>query len=189
MVNQENDRHLYDVGTLFFVFQEPGDELDGTYHGFRWTQYPDGKYGKVHHVANDTGVYGFSGTYQLDENLARVAPYAEVVITYAGQTPTKRGLNPVKLFKVRTTETEHEIPALEFGNGVPPLPLSDAKPAGAISYTPPPPASQSAMAAQLRASAERVQSGLQRGALVYDAEGRIVDQAGNVIDLLTGEVI
>lgn len=113
----ESKHQRISVGAHQFKFEDVGDYLEGTYLGFRPIVWDDGRPGKIHHVGKDDGVYSFSGTYRLDEELAKVAPYADVTIEYVGQAKTKRGLSPVRLFDITASETIGDIPGLQFGAG------------------------------------------------------------------------
>ena len=97
---------LISVGDLFFQFTTEGDEISGHYLGYQPIVWPDGKPGRTHFINTGEGVYKFTGTFNLDNALDLTAEGAFTVIQYKGNQPTRRGLNPVKIFDVRTTATK-----------------------------------------------------------------------------------
>lgn len=104
-MTQPNNGPLIDVGDLFFQFTREGDTIDGQYLGYQPIVWPDGNPGKQHFIDTGQGVYKFTGTFNLDNSLDMVEPGAYTVITYKGAQPTRRGLNPVKVFTVQTAQT------------------------------------------------------------------------------------
>ena len=97
---------LTDVGDLFFQFTSPGDMLVGNYLGSLPIVWPDGNPGKQHFMQTADGVYKFTGSFNLDNALAMTAEGSYTEITYKGDQPTRRGLNPVRIFGVRTAQTK-----------------------------------------------------------------------------------
>ena len=102
---QQQPQPLIDVGDLFFQFQTVGDTLTGAYLGSQPIVWPDGNPGLQHFMDTGEGVYKFTGSFNLDNGLALVEPGAYTEIVYKGEQPTRRGLNPVKIFGVRTAQT------------------------------------------------------------------------------------
>ena len=109
-MTQPNNQPLTDVGDLFFQFATEGDTLTGAYLGYQPITWPDGNPGRQHYMDTGAGVYKFTGTFNLDASLDMVEPGSYTEIEYKGAQPTRRGLNPVKLFAVRTATTR-QLPA------------------------------------------------------------------------------
>ncbi len=127
-------RQMIDVGDLFYEFKTEGDEIDGRYLGYQPIRWADGSPGRQHFIDTGEGVYKFTGTFNLDASLDMVEPGAYTIIVFKGVQPTRRGLNPVKVFSVQTEKTR-VLPA--------PAPISQPAPAP-ISQPAPAPISQPA---------------------------------------------
>ena len=96
---------MISVGDLFFQFSAEGDSISGHYLGHQPITWPDGKPGRMHFIDTGEGVYKITSTFNLDKDLGLVAEGAFTSITFVRSQPTRRGLNPVKIFDVRTTAT------------------------------------------------------------------------------------
>ena len=125
-MTQPNDGQLIDVGDLFYQFTTPGDSLTGNYLGYQPIVWPDGNPGRQHFIDTGEGVYKFTGTFNLDNSLDMVQTGAYTEIVFKGEQPTRRGLNPVKVFGVRTAATKQlptvaqqaALPGMERAVGV-----------------------------------------------------------------------
>ena len=102
---QQQRPAMVSVGDLFFQFTTEGDMLAGNYLGSQPLVWPDGKPGQQHYIDTGEGVYKFTGTFNLDSSLTMVEPGAYTEIVFMGVQPTRRGLNPVKIFRVETAKT------------------------------------------------------------------------------------
>ena len=125
MVPQNQNTGLISVGESFVQFLNVGDMVVGDYLGSQPIRYADGSYGQQHFINTpDGGVTKFLGSYNLDIGLGMVQPGAYTEITYIGEEPTRRGLNPVRKFKIEAAAVLPAMPTPE--GGPPPAPLSSS---------------------------------------------------------------
>lgn len=88
-------------GEIPYRFETPGDTLSGLFLGEERFTYDDGKAGVAYRIGDESGdVYLVNGSYELRKWLSRLETGFPVSITYTHSEQTRRGLNPVKKFKV-----------------------------------------------------------------------------------------
>lgn len=94
---------LVDESPTMIIFDTIGDQFVGQYVEKQHIDPDNGKdepFDRFNFRARDGGLYGVNSSYQLVEALEKIEPHTWVRITYVKDIPTKRGLNPMKDFKI-----------------------------------------------------------------------------------------
>jgi hypothetical protein len=94
---------LVEESPTMIIFDEIGDVFVGQYVGVEHIDPDNGKdepFDRFNFRARDGKLYGVNQSYQLVNAMEKVEPGQWIRITYAKDIPTKRGLNPMKDFKI-----------------------------------------------------------------------------------------
>lgn len=94
---------LVEESPTMVIFDTVGDVFVGQYVGIEHIDPDNGKdepFDRFNFRARDGELYALNSSYQLVDALKKVDPGTWVRVTYIKDIPTKRGLNPMKDFRI-----------------------------------------------------------------------------------------
>ena len=94
---------LVEESPTMVIFDTIGDVFVGQYVGIEHIDPDNGKdepFDRFNFRARDGELYALNSSYQLVDALKKVDPGTWVRVTYIKDIPTKRGLNPMKDFRI-----------------------------------------------------------------------------------------